>query len=197
MRQMLSALLLCMATQAFAGSVFLNGVKIDGVTNQTFEKATVRIDTEGNVRIEAPGYQVKQIDPNGPKEAPRVLAGSPVPTKKYYLVTTQTAPGMTDYDVDVYINAKWIVRLKNADAQYLNEVTQHLSPGKNDVLLVASKLSPNGTRKSTSAEHVFRVILGEGSVASDRVTIDLPLVRYERSAANIDSETKQFTINVR
>ena len=41
---------------ALAASVYLNGVRIDGVTNQKFEKATVRIDEQGNVHIDAPGY---------------------------------------------------------------------------------------------------------------------------------------------
>ncbi|RKH56379.1 hypothetical protein D7V93_20250, partial [Corallococcus llansteffanensis] len=45
---------------AVAGSVFLNGVNIDGVKNTRFEKATVRIDAEGNVYINAPGYAARR-----------------------------------------------------------------------------------------------------------------------------------------
>ncbi|RKH59046.1 hypothetical protein D7X96_35945, partial [Corallococcus interemptor] len=57
---------------ALAGSVFLNGVKIDGVTNTRFEKATVRIDAEGNVHIDAPGYaaRVTTVTPTPATPAP-------------------------------------------------------------------------------------------------------------------------------
>ncbi len=61
LRGLLLALSLC-PPAALAGSVFLNGVNIDGVTNQKFEKATVRIDEKGNVLIEATGYAVRQVD---------------------------------------------------------------------------------------------------------------------------------------
>ena len=42
-----AALTLCAAPSG-AKSVFLNGVNIDGVTNQKFENATVVIDDKGN-----------------------------------------------------------------------------------------------------------------------------------------------------
>ena len=38
------------ATTAVQASVFLNGVNVDGVVNQTFENCTVKIDEKGNVR---------------------------------------------------------------------------------------------------------------------------------------------------
>ncbi|NOK06620.1 hypothetical protein HNV27_34665, partial [Myxococcus xanthus] len=61
---------------AHAGSVFLNGVKIDGVTNQKFEKATVRIDEAGNVHIDAPGYaaRVTAVTPPAPAASPQAPA---------------------------------------------------------------------------------------------------------------------------
>ena len=58
-------LLLCgvlLSSEAFAGgAVYLNGVRIDGVTNQKFDKVNVRIDELGNVFIDAPGYNVRQV----------------------------------------------------------------------------------------------------------------------------------------
>ncbi|MFP2907219.1 hypothetical protein ACLESD_19650, partial [Pyxidicoccus sp. 3LFB2] len=63
-----AAVLALLPTGALAGSVYLNGVKIDGVTNQKFEKATVRIDEAGNVFIDAPGYaaRVTTVTPTAP-----------------------------------------------------------------------------------------------------------------------------------
>ncbi|MDQ3264899.1 MAG: hypothetical protein M3Y59_14725, partial [Myxococcota bacterium] len=58
-RQLLVSLSLIPA-MALGGSVFLNGVNIDGLTDVKFEKATVRIDANGNVLIDAPHYKVVQ-----------------------------------------------------------------------------------------------------------------------------------------
>ncbi|MCE9672431.1 hypothetical protein LY474_31955 [Myxococcus stipitatus] len=54
-----AALMALSPLTSLAGSVYLNGVLIDGVTNQKFEKATVRIDESGNIHIEAPGYAAR------------------------------------------------------------------------------------------------------------------------------------------
>ena len=40
------------------GRIFLNGVPIDGVRGQQFSNATVRIDDQGRVHIDAPDYEV-------------------------------------------------------------------------------------------------------------------------------------------
>ena len=52
-----------------AGAVYLNGVRIDGVTNQKFEKATVRIDEKGDVHIDVVGFKVQVITQPGPAPA--------------------------------------------------------------------------------------------------------------------------------
>src|SRR5258708_35825944 len=45
---------------ALIGAVFLNGVNIEGVRSQTFEKCrTVRLDEKGDVHLDCPGYQVE------------------------------------------------------------------------------------------------------------------------------------------
>src|SRR5262249_25628635 len=55
------AMLAALAEPARADrSIFLNGVKIDGVTNQTFRGCDVTIDAAGNVLISARGYSVER-----------------------------------------------------------------------------------------------------------------------------------------
>ena len=196
-----AAALLLVSGSAWAGSVFLNGVNIDGVSNQTFEKATVRIDDKGNVHIDAPGYSVKTLEapPAGPAAPAQAPAPSSAPslTKKYFLVTEQTAVGSTDYDIDLYINAKWIRRMRSVDDQIVADITKHLVAGKNDVLVVATKLAPDGGRRAQNEKNVYRVVVGEGSIAGDNVTIENPVVRYERNAAQSDHDSKQFTLVTR
>jgi hypothetical protein len=186
-------LTLGISASAAAGSVYLNGVKIDGVTNQKFEKATVRIDGDGNVLIDAPGYNVRTLE-GGSDTA----TASPTGTisKKYFLVTEQTSPGSTEYDVDVYVNSKWLRKLRNNDEQIVTEITKNLSPGKNTLMFIAKK-ETNTSRKSFSKNDVFRVIIGEGNMTGDHVMIDNPVVKFERTAADTNDVTQEFTLTTR
>jgi len=187
-----SCVLLLSSNALAAGSVYLNGVRIDGVTNQKFDKVNVRIDEQGNVFIDAPGYNVRQVE--GGDHPVAKPAG--VLSKKYFLVTEQNAPGMTEFDVDVYVNSKWVRKLKNADEQIVTDITKNLQPGANTVLFMAKK-NLSGSRKSFSKEHVFRVIIGEGQMAGDHVMIDNPLVKFERNASEGSDVTQEFTLTTR
>lgn len=217
-------ILLLVPGWALAGSVYLNGINIDGVTDQKFEKATVRIDERGNIFIDAPGYAAKVVQgppvtrapapapaptpmPAIPPPAPVVAAPPPPPapapapvptriTKRYWLATSQTAPGMTEYDIDVYINAKWLMTLRNGSEQDVVDITRYLVPGKNTVTFEAKKLS-SGERKSYSNEHVFSVVVGEGNEGGGNVMIDNPLASFKRTAADTDSISREFTFNTR
>jgi hypothetical protein len=185
--------LLLLSGSALAGSVYLNGVKIDGVTNQKFDKATVRIDEKGNVLIEAPGYAVKQLE-GGPSDAPANTSG--VISRQYFLITEQNVVGMTEYDIDLYVNSKWVRKLKSSEDQIVSEITRNLVPGKNTVMFIAKKVSPD-VRKSLSATHFFRIIIGEGTMSGDHVMIDNPVVKFERTAANSDDLSKEFSLTAR
>jgi hypothetical protein len=57
-------LVLVLVGMVQARSVFLNGVKIDRLKSQTFEKCKVTIDENGNVHIHAPGYSVRDPGAN-------------------------------------------------------------------------------------------------------------------------------------
>ncbi len=172
--------------------MYLNGVRIDGVTNQKFDKVNVRIDETGNVLIDAPGYNVRQVEGTPDAVAPQ----GGVLTKKYFLVTEQTQPGMTQYDIDLYVNSKWVRQLRNNDEQIVTDVTKSLTPGRNSIMFIAKK-SLAGTRKSFSKEHVFRVILGEGNMNGDHVLIDNPVIKFERTAADTNDLTQEFTLTTR
>jgi hypothetical protein len=224
---------------ALAGSVYLNGVKIDGVTNTKFEKATVRIDEAGNIHIDAPGYAAKVTTvttpapaaapaaapapaavpavgqapaqpaapvaaPASAPAAPAVAPTAPAPapavpgriTQRYWLVAEQSVPGMTDYDIDVYINSRWLQKLRSNEDQVVADITRHLQPGENKVTLMARKMV-GATRRSSSPNHVFRVIIGEGNEGGGNVMIDNALIRYQRTAADGRDDTQEFTLTTR
>jgi hypothetical protein len=227
-RSILSAALFVLAAlmapaTALAASVYLNGVRIDGVTNQKFEKATVRIDDKGDVHINAPGYAVRVESAPAPMAAPAPVAlppaapaaAAPAPpvaaapatpppapdappslTRRYWLVTEQAVPGMSEYDIELYINSKWIRKLRNNEEQIIAEVTRHLQPGKNTVLLTARKVVV-GDRKSYSPQHYFKVIIGEGNEGGANVMIDNPIIRFQRTAADTKDVSEEFTLTTR
>jgi hypothetical protein len=185
---------------ALAGSVYLNNVNIDGVTNQKFEKATVRIDEKGNVFIDAAGYAVKAVEGTPATHTGTGAANDAAParmTKRYWLVTEQSVTGMTEFDIDLYVNAKWIRKLRNADEQLVTELTKYLTPGKNTVLFTAHKVQAGESRKSFSSEHFYRVIVGEGNVGGDNVMIDNPIVKFERTAAEASDVSQEYILTTR
>ncbi|HEX8825217.1 MAG TPA: hypothetical protein VF794_35200 [Archangium sp.] len=227
-RSILTLTLALLPASALAGSVFLNGVRIDGVTNQKFEKvSSVRLDEQGNVHIEAPAYAVKTVNAPAPAPAPApVAAPAPAPapttaqapapvatpapapapaptdtapariTRRYWLVTEQSVTGMAEYDIDLYVNSTWVRKLRNNEEQVIADITRYLQPGKNAVLFMARKVAA-GSRRSESPQHVFKVIIGEGNEGGGNVMIDNPLLRFQRTAADGQDVSEEFTLTTR
>ncbi len=176
-------------------SVFLNGVNIDGLRGQSFEKCkTVRIDDKGDVHLDCSGYQVEA--PVGVPAAPAAQAAPAAITKHYWLVTEQTEAGAAQYDLDVFINSKWIRKLKAGEEQIVLEITKYLAPGPNKILFAATKHVEAG-RKSTAASAYLKVIVGEGESGGNNVLIDNPLVECKRTAAETENVNEEFTIQGR
>src|SRR5438128_9243253 len=139
-----------MTTLLLAASIFLNGVNIDGVRGQNFEKCrSVRIDDKGNLQLDCPAYQAENAGGGG--AAPVVLPSIPVAgasvvppslSKHYFLVTEQTDGATAQYDVDVYVNSRWVRKVRGGDEQIVLNITRFLSPGGNKLLFAATKRAP-------------------------------------------------------
>lgn len=179
-------------------SVFLNGVNVDGLRSQAFEKCrSVKIDDRGDVHLDCPSYQVEAAP--GAAAAPAVAASSLAPTaitKHYWLVTEQSDGGAAQYDLDVFVNSKWIRKVKSNEEQIVLEITKYLSPGPNKVLFAATKRLEAG-RKSTSPAAYVKVIVGEGESGGNNVMIDNPLIECRRTAAEMENLNEEFTIQGR
>jgi len=189
-------LILLLAAPALAGEVYLNGVNVTGVTNQTFEKAKVTIDGNGDVHIDAPGYQVQKVSVNSSGQAQPTREGKL--SKKYFLVTEQAVPGMAEYNIELFINSRFVRTLKSSEDQIVADVTRYLKPGSNTVTLQARKSYANpGSARSHSSAHFFRVIIGEGQAGGDSVVIENPLIRFERTAADEGDVAQEFTLTTR
>lgn len=184
---------LVVPSAALAASVFLNGVNIDGVTGQKFENVTVVIDDKGNVLITAKGYQVQTVNPTA-TTTPAAESG-PV-TRRYFLVSESNAPGMAQYDIDVFVNAVWIKRISHEDPQTVLEISRHLKKGKNVIHFTATK-NVGSARRSTSPQHYLKIIIGEGNIGGNNVMIDNALVEYTRTAAEMKNFSDDFEIKGR
>jgi len=132
---------------------------------------------------------VQPVAPPAPVAAPKI-------TRRYWLVTHQNQPGLTEFDIDVYVNSKWLMKLRNSSQQDVVEVTRFLVPGPNSVMFDAQKLT-SGARKSFSPEHKFIVVLGEGDAGGDNVMINNALVTFTRSAADAESVSKDYSFVTR
>ncbi len=179
-------------TGAYAASVFLNGVNIDGVTGQKFENCTVELDANGNILITAKGYQVQTVSPTKP--GPSAESG-PV-SKRYFLVSETNAPGMAQYDIDVFVNAVWIKRISHEDPQTVLEIGRHLKKGKNVIHFTATK-NVGSARRSTSPQHYLKIIIGEGNIGGNNVMIDNALLEYSRNASEMKNYSDDFEVKGR
>ena len=179
-------------TSVLAGSIYLNGTRIDGVTNQKFEKCTVTIDDKGDVHIHAPGYAVQSPTP-APKPKPVIVPTGP--SHRYWLVKDENYPGKTQYDVDIYINSVWFKRIRSNTEQVVQEITKYLRPGPNVIHFAATK-NIGQQRKSFSPQVYMRIIVGEGNIGGNNVMIENPLIQYKRTANETQNFNDEFTITV-
>lgn len=187
-------MVLLLALPALAGDVFINGVQVDGLANQTFDKVTVKFDERGNIWIEAPGYNVKRVSPAPPSNAATAREDAVI-SKRYFLVTEQNVPGMTEYNIDLFVNSKFIRTVRSTEDQIVSDITKHLKAGKNNVMFAAKKaLADKDTPKSLSRTHFLRVIIGEGVMSQDQVVIENPVVKFERTAADQNDVVQEFTL---
>lgn len=197
------ALLGASGPAAAAPSVTLNGVNIDGVTNQKFEACTVVIDEAGNVHIQAKGYAVRGAGDDRSSAAPSQgsggglsqRSGSGRVSRRYFLATEQTTPG-PQYDLAIFINAQWIREVKSNEPAAVMEITRYLRPGANKLTLAATKKIV-GDRLAFGRDATLKVVVGEGNVGGDHLMIDVPLVELVRNAAEMDDKTDEFVIDAR
>jgi hypothetical protein len=208
---------------ASAADVFINGENVTGIRNVTLASARVRIDEQGNVHVDAPGYTVRRVDlPAGPDAGPgrappgRIAAagppqgGRPSPVagaasapglpplaRRYYLVTSQTVPGMAQFDLEVFVNGASVARARGDADPLIDLLNRHLRPGTNEVRIVARKNLGDAPRRSTSPAHTHRVIIGEGAESGGQVTLQTTLVDYSVDASQTSDMTQVFTITAR
>ncbi|MCK5689290.1 hypothetical protein KAI87_08470, partial [Myxococcota bacterium] len=119
-------------------------------------------------------------------QGPAVAPGG-VPTRHYFLVTEKAAPGMSQYDVDLFINSKWVKKFLDSEGHVVMDITKHLVTGPNKIVFIAKKNMGSG-RRSSSPNHYFRIVMGEGNAGGRNIMISKKLIDYKRTAL----ETRAF-----
>jgi len=181
----------CFAGTASARSVYLNGFDISDVRNQSFDKAKVTIDKDGNIRIDAPQYDVKVVPPSKTLSDP----GGPNPAlrKKYYLATQPSKRGKVQFDFVIKVNGKERRLVKIDGPQLILEISAWLKKGRNDVVITAKK-NLEGGRKSYSAEDKASLLVGVGHEDAKIVKIDAVEADVKVDGGSVVDVEKRFVI---
>lgn len=196
----LLALVFFYSNSAMALEIFFNDVKVTGLRDQVFQNCTVKFDGNGNVYVTAKGYTVKVVQQSAPIEDSKNTKETqslPAVAHKYYLVSILQEAAKTQYDVDVFINDKWVKKIHDQDPQVVLEVTQYLRPGKNDIQFVGTKKLGDKKRLSTAASDFLRVLIGQGLAAGDTVNITATLADFIASADKTESLGKRVEIDIK
>lgn len=193
LRQSALAVCLLLPGEGLGASVYLNDVNIDGVNNRQFPHCSVRIDQHGDIHITT---HAKTLSRQAPALAPAPTPTLPAhPVQRYWLVTEKAAPGMTQYDVDLFINSRWVRKFLDDEEHVVMELTKFLRSGSNRMVFVAKK-NLRGTRRSASPQHYFRIVVGQGDSAGRKVMISRKLIDYKRTALETKDFKNDFTVIV-
>jgi hypothetical protein len=188
-------ILLLLAAPAQAAGLFINGVPADGVRNTAFHNCDVRIDEHGNVHISAKGYVVSAVGDAAPRASGAAPEAVPATlSRRYYLVALAGRPGEAQWEIDVFINAKFVRKVTGREPQTLLEVTKYLQVGRNHVHIQATKHLGAYGRRSSSPQAYVEIVVGEGNQASGALLVNNPIVRYRKTAAEMGSEVRDFTL---
>lgn len=210
-----AALLALLAIGAHAERIYLNDVDITTakLKNWTLQKVEeVKFDSEGDMYITAPGYNVKVVSTGGNKkeaereETPDSVASTAKdadqsgPIKIHYDAEVSTSHrflltlanpnrGEVPYDVDVLINGKHAVTYKHTRGNASQDVSEFLTSGENTVSFVARRVPG----RAASGDQSMKVLLGVGSYDGNVAKYEHILVgmEYKSSDARPDVRSSQ------
>ncbi len=188
------------APLAMAGSVYVNGVNVDALRNQTFANVTVYIDAQGNVRVDAPQYQIEVVGtppPPTPSSPVRPLppgadvpapgkVDNGVPASRWWLVTEDN--DTRGHQVDIFINGNRVRTLSSGQPQLIEDIGPFVRLGSNDVRIVSNSINPSGGS--------LYLYLGSGSNDSGTVVMDPPQVQFGVGASRNGPFERSYTLTV-
>ncbi len=219
----LAIALALMPASAFAASIFVNGTQVDGaLSNYKLEKCTANFDAKGDLHLDCPGYNFQIETEEGLAPAPKTAAPATSPaapateatapatpgapqamvikpkiSNQYVLFSSQSTVGATGFDVDVFINGTLAARLKNDDAQIVEEVTEHLRKGENTVTFVARKQQAIREVKANPGDY-YEIQISEGAIDPEADTLVIKAgtgIQWRITAAETLDNTKEMKLD--
>ena len=181
-----------LSAHAGAVEVYFNGTRVTGLKSQSFDNCSVRFDASGNVHVTAKGYKVKRLTEPGKGGAPP-KATSP---KQYFIYSEARRPGYAQYDVDVYINGARVRRIRSAEGQVVEEISDKIQPGRNAIHFAATKNLGGKPRRSTLDSDFIKIIIGIGKKEGGAVTITSPVASFKATASTTNNFGRQQSITV-
>lgn len=195
-----------MSAAALAGSVYVNGVNVDGLRNQTFENVSVTIDAQGNVQITAPGYRIEVVGQQAaappPYTASVTQAGSGsasvssakapaapqvgVGSGRWWLVTEDNAS--SGHSIEVWVNGQLVQTVRSGDGQLIIDIGAWLKSGANTVTMKSSSVSPGGG--------TFYAYVGSGNNDSGTVVLDKPQIQYGLGSSRTGPYSRDYTLTI-
>ncbi len=201
LKLILGVCVLFVVSTSMAADVYLNGKKITGYGDVDFGKVGVKLDKAGNVHISAPDFKVQEMVPQGTQNTTSsTTASSPAPNpaglkKQYFIVTEETSPAVTGYDVKLIINNKFIKTIPDTIPQNVVELNEFLKAGANTISFFAKR--DGRTAKSTNPDDKFTLMIGVGNSEGGKLSIEEVLHEFTIKATDSGEPAKSFTIVAR
>ncbi|MCB9676793.1 MAG: hypothetical protein H6737_16875 [Alphaproteobacteria bacterium] len=208
-------MLLASLLTALAGNVYINSVRVEpsDLAGLELKSVNVRTDVDGNVWIDAPGYTVRPVLPEGstvpgpaptapvPGPAPTTTAPMPGPTTGLTPATAGTVPpgrfwlyveddNSSGHVVDVSVNGVLVTTVRSGTPDpIILDVGKWLRPGENQIVCRAVSTEPAGGP--------LYVYLGRGQDNNGTVEMGSPDVQFGvgRSRSGETRRTYTFEVN--
>jgi hypothetical protein len=210
-------MILWLASVAFAGSVYVNGVQVDGLRNQSFQGCEVTIDAEGNIHVTAPGYHIEVVGGSEKKKRSSAPAAAAPPVAAFEPgldlsdggavaapsgPTTSTLRGGLvpqgawwllaedlggGHQVAVYVNGAKVLGMSSGAGSAIRDLGGYLRPGENTVRVDATSAS--------SASGSLGVYVATGEDRSGAVVLASPRVRFSTSGDQ-GAVSREYTLVV-
>jgi len=174
-------------------TVTINGVDVTGLVNQKFENCIVEFDGSGNVKITAPGYEIKKIVPDEPSPVPPSTTEGAL-AKHYYMFTESSNGSEVGDEYALLVNDKIVKKFKSSDSTIVEDITPFLKGGSNLVIVTAQKSS---SYDGGSAKSWFRIVFGEGHEEENKAVIKKTLHKFTRTAEDSEPGQSSYTLKAK
>ena len=184
--------LLLVSGTATAGDVYINGQKLGAVADIELKGVSVRFDSEGNIHVDAPGYEVSA--PGG--EAQNAERPEAVLKGTYCLVADTSEPGLVPFQFEVFLNGTKVGDLSSNQPTAMLPLTEFVKVGKNRVGIKAM-YDPTRQIQPAKRKKSFRIRAGEGVMEGGMCNLSTTPVLYTRLARDTGDKEDTFTFVAR